>query len=78
VKAAACVTPGVGRSLPTKPKQENCMRLTNGDVHLLDDTISMCQSGQPDEVADALLWLLSDRAAYVTGTALSVDGCMTT
>jgi NAD(P)-dependent dehydrogenase (short-subunit alcohol dehydrogenase family) len=53
------------------------MRSTNGDVHLLDDMIPMSRIGQPQEVADAVLWLLSAKAAYVTGTTLSVDGGMT-
>ena len=30
--------------------------------------------GQPEEVAQAALWLLSDEAAYVTGIAVPVDG----
>jgi NAD(P)-dependent dehydrogenase (short-subunit alcohol dehydrogenase family) len=29
---------------------------------------------QPEEIAQAAVWLLSDRASFVTGTALSVDG----
>lgn len=30
--------------------------------------------GQPDEVANAVLFLASDEASFITGTALSVDG----
>ncbi len=30
--------------------------------------------GRPDEVAQAILWLASDAASFVTGQALSVDG----
>jgi NAD(P)-dependent dehydrogenase (short-subunit alcohol dehydrogenase family) len=30
--------------------------------------------GRPEEIADAVLWLCSDRAAFVTGIALPVDG----
>lgn len=30
--------------------------------------------GEPDEIGDAVAWLASDRARYVTGVALQVDG----
>jgi NAD(P)-dependent dehydrogenase (short-subunit alcohol dehydrogenase family) len=30
--------------------------------------------GKPHEVAEAAIWLCSDRASYVTGTVLAVDG----
>lgn len=32
--------------------------------------------GQPEEVAEAVVWLCSDAASYVTGTAFPVDGGM--
>ena len=33
--------------------------------------------GDPEDVAEAALWLVSDAADYVTGTTLFVDGGMT-
>lgn len=30
--------------------------------------------GQPDEVANAVIWLCSDEASFVTGNAMTVDG----
>lgn len=30
--------------------------------------------GQPEEIAEAVVWLCSDAASFVTGTAMSVDG----
>ncbi len=62
---------------PGATETPNYMRSTNGDVHLLDDLIPMRRIGQPHEVADAVVWLLSAKAAYVTGATLSVDGGMT-
>ena len=34
----------------------------------------MKRVGKPREVADAVLWLLSDEASYITGTILDVSG----
>jgi NAD(P)-dependent dehydrogenase (short-subunit alcohol dehydrogenase family) len=36
--------------------------------------IPLGRLGRPDEVANAVVWLASDEAAYVTGQALAVDG----
>lgn len=37
-------------------------------------TIPLGRVGEPEEVADAFLYLGSDMASYVTGVILSVDG----
>jgi len=36
--------------------------------------VPMKRGGQPDEVANAILWLLSTEASYITGTILDVSG----
>lgn len=37
----------------------------------------MARMGSPEEVADAVMWLCSDAASFVTGVALPVDGGFT-
>lgn len=37
-------------------------------------SVPMKRIGRPEEVADAVLWLLSDRASFVTGTLVNVAG----
>ena len=45
-----------------------------GRVDRLKATTPMQRGGEPDEVARAILWLLSDEASYVTGTFIDVSG----
>ena len=43
----------------------------------LMDAIPMGREGEPIEVANAVLFLASDEASYITGTELIVDGGFT-
>jgi NAD(P)-dependent dehydrogenase (short-subunit alcohol dehydrogenase family) len=45
-----------------------------GRVDRLKTNVPMKRGGRPEEVAAAILWLLSDEASYVTGTILDVAG----
>jgi len=36
--------------------------------------VPMARYGRPEEIADAVLWLSSSAASYITGQSLSVDG----
>jgi NAD(P)-dependent dehydrogenase (short-subunit alcohol dehydrogenase family) len=47
---------------------------SGGDPHSYASFVPMGRIGQPDEIADAVVWLLSDEARYVTGHTLPVDG----
>ena len=43
-------------------------------VERVKASVPMKRGGQPDEVAKAILWLLSDEASFTTGTFLDVTG----
>ena len=40
----------------------------------IEATIPMQRYGNPSEVAQAIVWLLSDKASYVTGAHINVGG----
>lgn len=44
---------------------------------VVKERIPLQRLGEPEEVADAVLYLVSDSAAYVTGQVLTIDGGMT-
>ncbi len=45
-----------------------------GRVDRLKEVVPMKRGGQPEEVASAILWLLSSEASYITGAILDVAG----
>jgi glucose 1-dehydrogenase len=40
----------------------------------LGPTVPIGRAGQPEEVAEAVVWLLSDKTSYVTGADILVSG----
>jgi NAD(P)-dependent dehydrogenase (short-subunit alcohol dehydrogenase family) len=44
---------------------------------MIDDQVPMGREGRQEEVANAVLFLASDDASYITGTELVVDGGFT-
>ncbi|WP_020600815.1 SDR family oxidoreductase [Spirosoma panaciterrae] len=45
-----------------------------GRVDRIKGSVPMKRGGSPDEVAKAILWLLSDEASYSTGTFIDIAG----
>lgn len=50
------------------------MLWSNPAVKSGEERLDPADVGQPDDVAEAVLWLASDAARFVTGAALAVDG----
>jgi NAD(P)-dependent dehydrogenase (short-subunit alcohol dehydrogenase family) len=56
---------------------EMIARFTHGDAIAAEQLLQsepVGRLGGPAEIADAVIWLCSDRSAFVTGHALAVDG----
>lgn len=45
-----------------------------GRVDRVKSMLPMQRGGQPEEVAQAIVWLLSDKASYVTGSFMDIAG----
>jgi NAD(P)-dependent dehydrogenase (short-subunit alcohol dehydrogenase family) len=60
-------TPMVGGMVGSHPRLKE----------ILLSTEPVARMGQPSEIAEAVTWLLSDYASFVTGCAMPVDGAMT-
>ena len=49
-------------------------RFTQGDEEQMAQQDPMGRVGKPEEIADSVLWLCSDKSSYVTGQAIAIDG----
>lgn len=80
------LTMGLGKEVAGDGIRVNGVRPGLIDTEMQDDTgienrvarfasaIPIGRGGKADEVAEAVLWLLSDKASYVTGTLFNVSG----
>ena len=80
------LTLGLAREVATEGIRVNAVRpgITYTDIHAaggqpnrverVKDNIPMKRGGQPEEIARAILWLLSEEASYTTGAILDVSG----
>jgi NAD(P)-dependent dehydrogenase (short-subunit alcohol dehydrogenase family) len=46
-------------------------------IDVIAEGVPMGRIASPDEVAEAIVWLCSDRASYITGHTLAIDGGFT-
>lgn len=56
------------------PMLQGAMNAVDGLRNAFEDRILLNRLGQPEEVANAVRFLLSDQASYITATELVVDG----
>ena len=71
---------GIGKEIAIKLAQENGKLYTHPALQnvspeaLLKSKTSLQRMAQPEEIAAAVTFLVSDDASYITGSTLAVDG----
>jgi 3-oxoacyl-[acyl-carrier protein] reductase len=77
---STCVVPGITRTEMTDKNFADAARATGRSIEQVEAALlsrvpsSMNRLGEADEVANAVVFLASDLASWITGTCLTVDG----
>ena len=66
-----CICPGPTTS--TRMNEE-LTAVASDIIKTMEDKVPMGRTAEPREIAEAAVWLCSDKSSYVTGVALPVDG----
>jgi NAD(P)-dependent dehydrogenase (short-subunit alcohol dehydrogenase family) len=66
------INPSITRTPMTRPRIST--GADGGEAHPFSDGIPLGRLAEPEEIAQVAAFLLSDRASYVTGQAIVVDG----
>ena len=64
-----CINPGIVNSGSIKPYLED-----PNARKVLEERLPLNRVGEPEDVANAVLFMASDEASWITGTVLDVDG----
>lgn len=64
-----CINPGIINSGMIKPYLED-----PGARKVLEERLPLNRIGEPEDVANAVIFLASDESSWITGTILDVDG----
>jgi NAD(P)-dependent dehydrogenase (short-subunit alcohol dehydrogenase family) len=83
VAALECATSGIRVNVvcPGPTGRTRLMEnLTSSDPskkEMMLDIVAMRRLGEPEDIAEAVIWLCSDAASFITGLVMPVDGGMT-